>query len=235
MDINCDLGEGIGNDQQIMPFISSCNIACGVHAGSLSTMKTTVLLAKKHKVKVGAHPSFPDRENFGRTEMFIPKDILRSQIINQISSLKEITDNEGVRLHHVKPHGALYNMATKYNEVAMAIIEAIQYIDKKLILYVPYGSLIARKAKELMAPIFFEAFADRSYDNFLNLVSRTENDAIIVNSDKIFERVQQMIEKGTVISNSGKTIKIKADTICVHGDNPNAFEIVKKLSEFLKI
>lgn len=234
MDINCDLGEGIGNDEQIMPFISSCNIACGIHAGNLNTMKSTVILAKKHKVKVGAHPSFHDRENFGRKEMFIPKDILKSQIINQIISLKEVADNEGVKLHHVKPHGALYNMASKYNEVAMAIIEAVQYIDKKLIIYVPYGSLLAYKVRESQVPYFYEAFADRNYDDNLNLVSRTEKYALIGNSEEVVNNVKQIINKGTVITNSGKTIAIKADTICVHGDHPNAIEIVRKLSELLK-
>ena len=229
MDINCDLGEGIGNDDQIMPFISSCNIACGVHAGNLNMMRSTVLLAKKYNVKVGAHPSFNDRENFGRKQMFIPKNILRSQIINQIISLKEITDNEGIELNHLKPHGALYNMASKYNEIAMAVIEAVQHFDKELLLYVPYGSLIARKAREANVPVLYEAFADRTYDNNLNLVPRTEKGAIIDDLDIVFERVQQMIEKGTVISNTGKEIKIKVDTICVHGDNPNATEIVKKL------
>lgn len=229
MDINCDLGEGIGNDDQIMPFISSCNIACGVHAGNLNMMRSTVLLAKKYNVKVGAHPSFNDRENFGRKEMFIPKNILRSQIINQIISLKEITDNEGIELNHLKPHGALYNMASKYNEIAMAVIESVQHFDKELLLYVPYGSLIARKAREANVPVLYEAFADRTYDNNLNLVPRTEKGAIIDDLDIVFERVQQMIEKGTVISNTGKEIKIKVDTICVHGDNPNATEIVKKL------
>lgn len=229
MDINCDLGEGIGNDDQIMPFISSCNIACGVHAGNLNMMRSTVLLAKKYNVKVGAHPSFNDRENFGRKEMFIPKNILRSQIINQIISLKEITDNEGIELNHLKPHGALYNMASKYNEIAMAVIESVQHFDKELLLYVPYGSLIARKAREANVPVLYEAFADRTYDNNLNLVPRTEKGAFINDLDIVFERVQQMIEKGTVISNTGKEIKIKVDTICVHGDNPNATEIVKKL------
>ncbi len=229
MDINCDLDEGIGKDDQIMPFITSCNIACGIHAGNLNTMRSTVLLAKKHNVKVGAHPSFNDRENFGRKEMFIPKNILRSQIINQIISLKEITDNERVELHHVKPHGALYNMASKYNEIAMAVIEAVQHVDKTLLLYVPYGSLIARKAREAQVPYYYEAFADRIYDNNLNLVPRIEKNAMIENPDIVFERVQQMIEKRTIISNSGKVLKIKVDTICVHGDNPNATEIVKKI------
>ena len=234
MDINCDLGEGISNDEKIMPYISSCNIACGVHAGNRNTMKSTVLLAKKHRVKIGAHPSFSDRENFGRKEMFLPKSTLKSQIINQIAALNEIAKKEGLKLHHVKPHGALYTMAAKFNDVAMAVIEAVQFFDEKLILYVPYDSLIARKAREFRVPYFYEAFADRSYNDDLSLVLRDEPDALIENPTRINERVQQMIENGTVVSINGKKIRIKADTICVHGDNPNVIEIVENLSKLIK-
>jgi len=233
MDINCDLGEGIGNDQQIMPYISSCNIACGVHAGSLATMKSAVLLAKKHKVKIGAHPSFSDRENFGRKEMFIPKSILKSQIINQITSLKEIVESEGEQLHHVKPHGALYNMAAKYNDVAMAVIESVKYFNEKLILYVPYGSLIAYKAREFQIPYFYEVFADRTYNDDLSLVLRDEQDAVLNDPLKIKKRVKQMIKEGTLNSIHGKEISIKLDTICVHGDNSKVIEIVKALSKMI--
>ena len=145
MDINCDLGEGLDNDAQIMPFISSCNIACGAHAGDKDLMKTTVILAKEFNVKIGAHPSFVDKENFGRNEMYVPKDKLKEQIIDQISLLKEIAEKEGVVLHHVKPHGALYNMAAKNDDVAMSVIEAVQTFKEDIILYVPYKSLIAKK------------------------------------------------------------------------------------------
>jgi len=231
MDINCDLGEGLSNDAQIMPFISSCNIACGAHAGSLSIMKSTVLLAKNHHVKIGAHPSFLDRDNFGRKEMFIPKSLLKSQIINQITSLKQVAEKEGVKLHHVKPHGALYNMAAKFNDVAMAVIEAVAYFDEDLILYVPFRSLIARKLREKNRPFYYESFADRTYHDDLSLVSREESDSLIENSDRILKRVKQLINSETIITNSGKTIKIKSNTICVHGDNPNVVEIVKTLSK----
>ncbi len=234
MDINCDLGEGFGHDEQIMPFISSCNISCGIHAGSVTEMVNTVLLAKKYHVKIGAHPSFYDRENFGRKEIFIPKDTLKSQIINQIASLNEITKKEGVTLHHVKPHGALYNMAAKFNDVAMAVIEAVQFFDENLILYVPYGSLIAYKARKLKVPYFNEAFADRSYNNDLTLVSRDEPEAIIENSDRIIERVRMMMDDGTIVSYSDRLKTIKIDTICVHGDNPNIVEIVKELFQLMK-
>ncbi len=231
MDINCDLGEGIGKDEQIMPFISSCNIACGIHAGNVSMMKSTVQLAKKNNVQIGAHPSFSDRENFGRIEMFIPKNILRSQIINQIASLNEIAKKEGAKLHHVKPHGALYNMAAKFNDVAMAVIEAIQFFDENLILYVPYGSLIAYKARKFKISYYNEVFADRNYNDDLTLVSREEPEAIIENPSRINERILRIINEGTIVSLNGKIISMKADTFCVHGDNPNVVKIVKDLAK----
>ena len=134
MDINCDLGEGLANDVQIMPYITSCNIACGGHAGSVEIMKETVLLAKKNRVKIGAHPSFIDMENFGRKELFLPNEFLRNQIISQVKILKEVSDKEGIRLHHVKLHGALYNMAAKFNDVAEAVIEAVRFFEDSLIL-----------------------------------------------------------------------------------------------------
>jgi 5-oxoprolinase (ATP-hydrolysing) subunit A len=231
MDINCDLGEGIGKDEQIMPFISSCNIACGIHAGNLSIMKSTVQLAMKNNVQIGAHPSFSDRENFGRKEMFIPKEILKSQIINQIASLNEIAKKEGTKLHHVKPHGALYNMASKFNDVAMAVIDAVQFFDEDLILYVPYGSLIAYKARKFKVPYYNEVFADRNYNDDLTLVSREEPEAIIENPSRINERILRIISEGTIVSLNGKIITMKADTVCVHGDNPNAVNIVKDLAK----
>jgi len=231
MDINCDLGEGIGKDEQIMPFISSCNIACGIHAGTLNIMKSTVQLAMKNNVQIGAHPSFSDRENFGRKEMFIPKEILKSQIINQIASLNEIAKREGAKLHHVKPHGALYNMAAKFNDVAMAVIESVQFFDQDLILYVPYGSLIAYKARKFKVPYYNEVFADRNYNDDLTLVSREEPEAIIENASRINERILRIINEGTIVSLNGKIINMKADSACIHGDNPNAVKIVKYLAK----
>jgi len=234
MDINCDLGEGLRNDEQIMPFISSCNIACGVHAGNLALMKSTVHLAMKNDVKIGAHPSFADRENFGRKEMFLPKNILKSQIINQIASLNEIVKEAGLKLHHVKPHGALYNMAAKFNDVAMAVIESVQFFKEDLILYVPYGSLIAYKARKFNVPYYYEAFADRNYNNDLTLVSRDEPEAVIENSSRIKDRIKQLIEDQTIITVNGKIKTIKADTVCVHGDNPNVVNIVNDLTDVVR-
>lgn len=233
MDINCDLGEGIGNDEQIMPYIGSCNIACGVHAGNRNLMKKTVQLAIKNDVKIGAHPSFNDRENFGRKEMFIPKNILKSQIINQIASLNEIVKDQGMKLQHVKPHGALYNMAAKNTEVAMAVIESIQFFNEDFILYVPYGSLIAYKAEKFNIPFYNEVFADRNYNDDLTLVSRNHADAVIEDANIIRDRITQLIKDKTIISITGKIKTMIADTVCVHGDNPNVEQIVKDLKKIV--
>jgi UPF0271 protein len=234
MDINCDLGEGIGNDEKIMPFISSCNIACGGHVGDASTMKTTVLLAKKYGVKVGAHPSFPDWENFGRKNIQLPKQELKEALIRQINSLKEIAKNEDVTLNHIKPHGALYNLAAKNEDFANVIIEVVKSFDEKMMLYVPYKSVIAEKAKAMGITYFYEAFADRNYDDNLKLVTRDLPNAVISDTSKILKRVRKMFEEQTVLSIHNKIKKIRVDTICVHGDNPNAVEIVKTLYNFNK-
>jgi len=135
MDINCDLGEGIGNDERIIPFINSCNIACGGHAGDALSMKTTVLLAKKFGLKVGAHPSFPDRENFGRKIMQLSNHELRSELMRQINNLNQIAKNENVTLHHIKPHGALYNLAAINDDIAEVIVDVIRTFNENLILY----------------------------------------------------------------------------------------------------
>jgi len=233
MDINCDLGEGLSNDAQIMPFITSCNIACGAHAGNKNLMTTTVLLAKKNHVKIGAHPSFIDRANFGRIEMNVSSEILTQQIIKQISLLKEISEENGVELHHVKPHGALYNMAAKNKEVALSVIEAVKSFDEELIMYVPYRSLIADELKHRNMPFYYESFADREYLDDLTLMSRKDDRATIKNPQRVLERAKQLINLGTIKTFRGNNIKIKSDTICIHGDNPNAVAIVKSLSELI--
>ncbi|MCD6544911.1 MAG: 5-oxoprolinase subunit PxpA [Flavobacteriaceae bacterium] len=234
MDINCDLGEGLANDAQIMPYISSCNIACGGHAGNIELIKKTVQLAKKFQVKIGAHPSFVDRENFGRKELYVPKDLLIEQIIDQISVLKRIVEKEGEVLHHVKPHGALYNMAAKDEKIAKSVIEAVQFFDDGLILYVPFRSSIANELIKRNLPFYYELFADRMYLDDLSLMSRKETGSVIENPKRVLKRVKQLIDLGTIKTVQGNNIKIESDTICVHGDNPNAVEIVKSLSTLIK-
>jgi UPF0271 protein len=234
MDINCDLGEGIGNDAQIMPFISSCSIACGGHVGNKYTMLETIFLAKKYGVKVGAHPSFPDRKNFGRVNMFLSMDVLKNSLIEQITNLKEIAEKVKVPLHHVKPHGALYTMATENEDLAEVIIDVMRFFDAEWKLFVPYNSVIAEKAKKGGISYSYEAFADRNYKDDLTLVSRSEPHAVIEDVGTIYKRVEKMFNQRCVLSLNNKEMKIKVDTICVHGDNANAIPIVEALHNLIK-
>ncbi len=234
IDINCDLGEGAGNDAQLMPYISSCNVACGGHAGDDSTMRETIRLAIKHNVKIGAHPSFPDRENFGRIEMTLSNNELTTLIIEQIVQLKFLTEEAGAKLNHVKPHGALYNMAAVNDSTAEAVLDALVSFDEKIILYVPYGSVIAKKAVERKIPIKYETFADRNYNDDLTLVSRKLDNAIMEDREQILEHVTRMVKEKKVKTITGQFSNIETGTVCVHGDNPHAVEIVSYLAEKLK-
>ncbi|MDO6758858.1 5-oxoprolinase subunit PxpA [Tamlana sp. 2_MG-2023] len=234
IDINADIGEGIGNEAELMPYISSCNIACGGHAGDLETMKAVSKLAKKHGVKIGAHPSFPDMENFGRKAVEMPCIALYTSIKNQIKDLISVLDKEHLRLHHVKPHGALYNLAAVDEKIAHVIIEVMKSLMLRVRLYVPYNSVIAKLAIENQIPIMYEAFADRNYNSDLTLVSRTEANALIKDSDTMFDHVFNMISAEKVKTIAGEFANIKADTICVHGDNPDAYALISSLTKRLK-
>jgi UPF0271 protein len=231
MDINCDLGEGFGRDAELMPYLDSCNIACGGHAGDRETMILTMRLAKEHGVKVGAHPSFEDRPNFGRKEIYVPPEKLRSQLIHQIAEISALARLEDVTIEHVKPHGALYNMAAKSSDLAKLVIDVLRFFNEDLILYVPFGSRLERKAKEAGVPCALEAFADRNYNDDFELLSRKEPNAVLVDPNQIRERVERMITKGEVVSVSGKVKHADIDTICIHGDNPAALEIARELHE----
>ncbi|SEQ53614.1 UPF0271 protein [Hyunsoonleella jejuensis] len=234
IDINADLGEGIGNDAQLMPFISSCNIACGGHAGDENTMRTAVRLAKRYNVKIGAHPSFPDVENFGRIPMEMPCAALFKTIEDQLNNLKAIIEEEHAALHHVKPHGALYNMAMKDKNIATVIVEVMKSMHLPVYLYVPYKSVIADVAVQNKIPIIYEAFADRNYNDDLTLVSRQKENAVLNDENEVFEHVFRMISEGKVKTASGKKIEIKAHTFCIHGDNPKAIGLVNRLVHSLE-
>jgi len=229
MDINCDLGEGIGRDNEIMPFLNSCNIACGGHTGDRNSMLAAIRLAKEYGVKIGAHPSFEDRKNFGRAEMYVPTEKLRSQLIHQIAELRMLTNMEQVELNHVKPHGALYNMASESADLAQLVVGVMTFFKEDLILYVPFGSELERKAKERGIPYATEAFADRNYDDKFRLMSRNLPNAVLTDPDEILARVSRMFNKQEVVSTSGKVKTVTIDTVCVHGDNPRAVEIAKSL------
>ena len=229
MDVNCDLGEGLPNDEKLMAFIDSCSIACGGHAGDQQSMVKSLRLAKQYGVKAGAHPSFEDRQNFGRKEMKLSLGSLRSVLIKQIGKLNSLAESEGVRLHHVKAHGALYNLAARSEEVAEVLIEAVGFIQPELCIFVPYGSVMEKLAKKKGIPHWVEVFADRNYDQNMRLIARTDPHAIIEDPTLIKERVSRMISKKTLLTVDGAELKIDFDTVCVHGDHPRSLEILKEL------
>lgn len=234
IDINVDVGEGVGNESLLMPYISSCNIACGGHAGDMDTMRKVVRLAKEHRVKIGAHPSFPDKVNFGRIKMEMSCAALFKSIKGQVDDLIHVLHEEHSTLHHIKPHGALYNLAAVDEKAAHVIIEVMKTMMLPIKLYVPFKSVIEKIAISQNIPIIYEAFADRNYNDDLTLVSRKETSASIHNEDDLFAHVFHMISKQRVETITGKDIEIKAQTFCIHGDNPNAVNLIKNLGVRLK-
>ena len=232
LDINADVGEGIENENELFPFISSCNIACGGHTGNHKTMLSTAGLAKQHNVKIGAHPSFEDRENFGRKILKVDKKELLSSLINQVESLQDILKNQEIKLNHIKAHGALYNLSAYDKDSAKIIIELAKKIDTKL--YVPYSSLISKMAKEQGVETYNELFVDRNYNSDLTLVSRENSNALINDSKTMFEHVKKIINDQIITSINNKNMSVEFDTLCIHGDSPNAIELIKELHFKLK-
>ena len=232
LDINADVGEGIENENELFPFISSCNIACGGHTGNYKTMLSTVGLAKQYNVKIGAHPSFEDRENFGRKILKVNKKELLSSLINQVESLQDILKNQEIKLNHIKAHGALYNLSAYDKDSAKIIIELAKKIDTKL--YVPYSSLISKMAKEQGVETYNELFVDRNYNSDLTLVSRENSNALINDSKTMFEHVKKIINDQIITSINNKNMSVEFDTLCIHGDSPNAIELIKELHFKLK-
>ena len=233
IDINCDLGEGLDNEHIIMPLISSCNISCGAHAGSLEIMDKVIQLAVKHKVKIGAHPSFPDRKNFGRKVLDISNSDLQKSLEDQLSIFKDRALLQNATIHHVKPHGALYNLIAVNREKASIVIAAIQHVFEAVKLYVPYQSRIEEIAIQSGLEIVYEAFADRMYNEDLSLVSRTFSNALIEDKLEVLKQVQKISDKQLVTTVNFHEKKIKASTFCVHGDTKNAIEILEYLHKHL--
>ena len=230
-DINCDLGEGLSNDELLMPYLGSCNIACGGHAGNEQSIKETIRLAKKNQVKIGAHPSYPDPVNFGRLKMDISIESLKKSLILQLSVFKDMSKKENVEIHHIKPHGALYNFLAKDHSTASMILDILENQFSGCFLYCPPNSLIAQLAEERGIPIKKEVFADRNYNDDGSLVSRAESNAVITEPDKALEHIKIMVEEGKIKTVIGTYIPVQADTICIHGDNPNALEILKNINK----
>ena len=235
IDINCDLGESyghfkVGQDSKIMPHITSANVACGFHAGDPVAMAQTVKLAKKFGVAVGAHPGYPDLMGFGRREMKLNAEELKSYIIYQVGALQAFAKASGTNLQHVKPHGALYNIATRDKNIAGTIAEAVLSIDSNLIVLGPPHSMIAKTAGPKGLRLALEAFADRAYNPDGTLVSRSQPGSVIEEPELVMERAREMIEEGTVSAISGETVHLgQIHTICVHGDTANAVEMARIL------
>ena len=233
IDINCDLGEGLHNEHIIMPLISSCNISCGAHAGSIEIIDKVIDLAVKHKVKIGAHPSFPDRQNFGRKVLDISNSDLQKSLEDQLTIFKDRALLQNATIHHVKPHGALYNLIAVNREKASIVIAAIQHVFEAVKLYVPYQSRIEEIAIQSGLEIVYEAFADRMYNEDLSLVSRTFSNALIEDKLEVLKQVQKISDKQLVTTVNFHEKKIKASTFCVHGDTKNAIEILEYLHKHL--
>ena len=234
IDLNVDVGEGVANEKALLPLLSSCNIACGGHFGDENSMRSVIQLAKKYNVKIGAHPSFPDKENFGREIVKMSSTALFHTIKNQIELLQSIARKEQIMLHHVKPHGALYNLAAKDKTTAMVVVEVMKRFHQPIKLYVPYKSVIADVALKENIQIVYEAFADRNYNEDLSLVSRKEKNALISDPDFMYEHVYNMVTRHKVKTITNSEVSIQASTFCVHGDTMNAVELTSSLKKQLE-
>lgn len=233
IDINCDLGEGIGNEKELLPFISSANIACGYHAGDENTMKKTIELCLEYGIAIGAHPSFPDRANFGRTNMNLPSEELHKIMLDQIHTISNIAASFGTKLQHVKPHGALYNMAAKDFELAYTLTQSVKEIDAQLSFFGLPNSEMEKASNKSGIHFIGEAFADRTYQNDGTLTPRTNSNALIETETEAIEQVLQIIQTETVTSVIGNQIPLLAETICIHGDGKHAVLFAKSLHDKL--
>lgn len=239
VDLNSDLGESfgaytIGMDSEILKYVSSANVACGWHAGDAVVMEKTVASAAGASTAVGAHPGFPDLMGFGRRNMNVSPDEAKAYIKYQVGALLAFTRAQGIELQHVKPHGAFYNMAAVDEKLAEAICKGVYEVDKNIILLGLANSKMISAAEKIGLKAASEVFADRAYNDDGTLVSRKLPGAVIHDKDLAIKRTVQMVTDGTVETINGKIIKIKADSICVHGDNPSALEFVKNIRATLE-
>ncbi len=238
ININCDLGEtskfcSTENDPLLLGIVNSANVACGYHAGDEPTMKKTVNISKKNGVSIGAHPSFKDPENFGRKRLNLPPQDITKLIIDQIDILAEIAEKDSMKVTHVKPHGALNNMACENFDLANVIAKSIIKANKDLIFLVPTGSEMEKAGKILGMKVAAEIFADRNYEDDGNLVSRSKSNALITDPEIAKNHVIKMVKNQAINCFSGKQIPCEIDSICVHGDGKNAVSTAKKIRDGL--
>ena len=234
VDLNADLGEGAGHDKELLKLVSSASIACGFHAGDAETMHETISAARDQGVAVGAHPSLFDRENFGRKQLAVRPTEVFDAVSYQLGVFQAIANNLGVRPNHVKPHGALYNMATRDRQLADAIARAISAVDLALVLFAPDKSALARAGEAEHLRIAREVFADRNYLADGSLVPRNRQDALLHDPKESAARVMRMLQEGKVQSIDNVDVDVRAETICVHGDTPGAVEFARVLRTHLE-
>lgn len=234
IDINCDLGEGFPNDAALMPFISSANIACGFHAGDIDTIKKTIALCLEHNVAIGAHPGFNDKANFGRTEMMLSDCELYDLVAEQIVLIQNICTEMGATLHHVKPHGAMYNMAARNATMSYIIAGVIKEINPSLLLYGLSNSFLISESEALGLKTASEVFADRTYTPEGMLTPRTQANALLHSREESLSQVLQMITQQQVRATDGSLVSLKADTICIHGDGDHALFFAEAIHEAMK-
>lgn len=239
IDINCDMGESygrfkVGNDDDVFPYITSCNIACGFHGGDPLHIERTIAGALKHDVQIGAHPSYPDLAGFGRRRMQLSREELKAIIKYQTAALKGMAESLGGRLAYVKPHGALYNTAADDESESSTIIRAIREIDPRLALMGLAGSTTERVAAREGVPFIAEAFADRKYGSNGRLMSRDKAGSVISDPQEAAAQVLSIILEQRVVSADGKSVPIRAQSICIHGDSPAAIDILRTLDRVLR-
>lgn len=236
-DFNCDMGESFGAwkmglDAEVIKFVTSANIACGFHAGDPATMRKTVQLAEAHGVGIGAHPGFPDLQGFGRRNLAATPEEVRDDLVYQIGALQAFTRDK--KLQHVKPHGALYNMAVPGGDLARAIGEAVQQVDPSMILVVLAGSRWAEQAEKMGLRVAREAFADRALNADGTLVPRSKPGSVIHDTQQVIERSVRLVTEGTVVAITGEVVPVRADTLCLHGDTPDAVRLASALRAALE-
>lgn len=238
VDLNCDLGESFGAytmglDEEILPFVTSANIACGFHGGDPGVMRKTVQLALTNQVAIGAHPGLPDLIGFGRRNMDITAQEAYDMVLYQIGALDGFVKAAGGKMQHVKPHGALYNMAAKKQQLAEAIAEAVYQVNPELILFGLSGSELVRAGERLGLKTAHEVFADRTYQSDGSLTPRTQPDALITSHEHAVQQVVRMVKEGAVLSQQGEKVVIQADTVCLHGDGAHALSFARHIRDIL--
>jgi UPF0271 protein len=233
IDLNADVGEGMA-DEDLLPYVTSVNVACGFHAGDPSTMDATVAAALERGVRVGAHPAFPDRENFGRVAMEMPPDAIENMVLYQVAALDGFVRSRGGSLAHVKPHGALYHRGSEFPDVARAIAQGVRRFDPGLILLGAAGSMLLEAGREAGLPVAAEAFADRRYLPDGTLTPRNRPDALLTDPEEAAAQAVSLVRDHSAMASDGSRLSILADSICLHGDTPGAASIARRVCERLR-